>query len=396
MTETTRILTIEDDAIIRGNIVAYLEDNGYEMLEASDGQEGLELFLETRPDVVLCDLRMPKLDGLEVLQKIAQASPDTPVIIVSGAGMIADAIHAMQHGAWDFITKPIPDMQVLDAAVEKALDRARLLHENREYQRELERVNRELSNALQQLKADQEAGREVQAKLLPADNQDLSGFVFHRRLYPATYLSGDFVDYFSIDNRHIGFYMADVSGHDTGSAFVTVIVKTLMTQLRDALEKDQDETILAPARTLDRINEELYRQELDKYITIFYGVIDVEENRMRASNGGQFPYPILFDGRNAREVNARSRPVGLFESVQFPSKEVELPQNFQLLLVSDGIFELMPEKSNKEQYEDLLTRVANTAQPLEDIAAEIELNYRGQLADDVTLLAIHRQTENAG
>ena len=122
MTDQKRILTIEDDATVRMNIVAYLEDSGYQMIQAADGLEGLHQFKDQRPDLVLCDLRMPKLDGLDVLQEITQLSPDTPVIIVSGAGMISDAIQALKRGAWDYVTKPIPDMQVLEAAIIKALD----------------------------------------------------------------------------------------------------------------------------------------------------------------------------------------------------------------------------------------------------------------------------------
>jgi len=391
MTDSTRILTIEDDATVRMNIVAYLEDSGYQMIQAADGLEGLNQFKEQHPDLVLCDLRMPKLDGLDVLQEITRVSPDTPVIIVSGAGMIGDAIQALKRGAWDYVTKPIPDMQVLEAAIIKALDRARLVLENRHYQQQLERVNRELREALDQLQADQEAGRSVQTKLLPKQHQDLSGFTFRHRLYPAMYLSGDFVDYFAIDNRYLGFYMIDVSGHDTGSAFLTVMVKTMMLQLVNGYEDGDDDIILSPSSTLEKINAELNRQVLNKYITMFYGVIDTQENRILASNGGHYPYPILYDGHEARSIHCKSRPVGLFEGIQFPAHEVPLSQNFMLLLLSDGIFELLPEKSNKECYNQLLTWVGNTATIFDDITQGLGLGSNTQLVDDVTMLAITRQ-----
>ncbi len=383
------ILTIEDDPTIRANIVAYLEDSGYQMLEAGDGQQGLELFLEKQPDLVLCDLRMPKLDGLDVLQEITQAAPDTPVIIVSGAGMIGDAIQALKRGAWDYITKPIPDMQALEVAVNKALERSRLVSENRAYQAELEQVNRELSDALEQLEANQQAGREVQVRLLPPDKQVLGGFVFQHRLYPAMQLSGDFVDYFAIDDEHIGFYMVDVSGHDTGSAFVTVIVKTLMSQMCEALE-DGDETILIPNQTLRRMNDELYRRGLEKYITMFYGVLDVAGHRLVASNGGHYPHPLLFDGSQVQQLNTKGRPVGLFNDVQFANNEVLLPADFLLLLMSDGIFELVPERTNKASYEHLIFNVNSTEMSLDELKNIIGLEDVTHLLDDVAMLAIKR------
>jgi serine phosphatase RsbU (regulator of sigma subunit) len=393
MAQSKLILTIEDDATIRKNVVAYLEDSGYDMLEAPDGQQGLELFRERQPDLVLCDLRMPKMDGLDVLQEITRISSDTPVIIVSGAGMIDDAIQALKKGAWDYLTKPIADMQVLDVAVDRAMGKLRLIKENRAYQRKLEQVNRDLSEALVQIQANQQAGRELQARLLPVEYQVFGDLVFRHRLYPAMQLSGDFVDYFSIDKDRIGFYMVDVSGHDIGSAFVTVIVKTLMAQMRDALE-DGDDTILAPDRTLQRLNDELLRQNLDKYITMFYGVIDAAANRMILSNGGHYPQPLLFGDSQTQIIDSKGRPVGLFDDTRFISSEIPLPRDFLLLLMSDGMFELMPDKSNKESYEHLVSSVNSTDTSFEELINVIGMEDASRLTDDLAILAISRGARN--
>ncbi|MBT8125986.1 MAG: response regulator [Gammaproteobacteria bacterium] len=387
------ILTIEDDPIIRKSIVAYLGDSGYDMLEALDGQHGLELFREKQPDLVLCDLRMPKMDGLDVLQEITRVSPDTPVIIVSGAGMIDDAIQALKRGAWDYLTKPISDMQVVELAINRAIDKLRLIKENRDYQLKLEHVNRDLSEALVQLQANQQAGRELQARLLPVEHQVFGDLVFRHRLYPAMQCSGDFVDYFAIDKDRIGFYMVDVSGHDIGSAFVTVIVKTLMSQMRDALE-DGDDTILAPDRTLQRLNDELFRQNLDKYVAMFYGVVDAAASRMLISNGGYYPHPLLFDDSRIRILNSKGRPVGLFDDARFINSEILLPLDFLLLLVSDGMFELMPDRSNKESYEHLLSNVNSTDMSFEELINVIGMEDASRLTDDLTMLAVSRRTRN--
>ena len=231
---------------------------------------------------------------------------------------------------------------------------------------------------------------------MPKDDQRLGGFVFRRRLYPAAYLSGDFVDYFSINARYIGFYIADVSGHDTGSAFVTVIVKILMNQLVDALAKDNDETVLDPSQTLARVNADLCGKDLNKYVTMFYGVIDTFENRMSASSGGQYPYPILFDGQAVRQLSFKGRPVGLFEDVEFPGKEIELPRDFMLLLLSDGMFELMPDKSNEEQTADLISLIGKQGSAFDYVTQGIGSREISELSDDVTMLAISRSQDHAG
>jgi len=118
-----RILTIDDEDLLRESLAVYLENKGFDVLEAPNGRLGLECFIAERPDLVLVDLRMPEMDGLEVLARLRALSPDTPSIVVSGTGILQDALEAIKRGAWDYVTKPIADMEVLGLAVDKALER---------------------------------------------------------------------------------------------------------------------------------------------------------------------------------------------------------------------------------------------------------------------------------
>ncbi|HML59727.1 MAG TPA: response regulator [Solidesulfovibrio sp.] len=120
------LLTIDDEAMIRETIAVYMENRGFTVFEAPDGRRGLETFLDKRPDVVLVDLRMPEMDGLDVLSRLRDVAPDTPSIVVSGTGVLRDALEAVRRGAWDYVVKPIQDMAVLGLAVDKALERASL------------------------------------------------------------------------------------------------------------------------------------------------------------------------------------------------------------------------------------------------------------------------------
>jgi DNA-binding NtrC family response regulator len=132
------VLVIDDEDIVRDSISTYLEDSGFVVHQAKDGKEGLERFRKVAPNVVLLDLRMPRMDGLEVLASIAEELDQVPVIVVTGAGVLQDAVAALRLGAFDFVTKPIVDMAVLEHAVNRALERTRLLEENRRYQAHLE------------------------------------------------------------------------------------------------------------------------------------------------------------------------------------------------------------------------------------------------------------------
>jgi sigma-B regulation protein RsbU (phosphoserine phosphatase) len=391
MASPTRLLTIEDDLSVRSGIVAYLEDSGYQMLEAETGSQGLAVFHQERPDAVLCDLQLPGMSGLDVLSVIAKSAPEIPIIVVSGVSLIGDAVQALQNGAWDFLTKPITDMGMLESAVERALERARLVCENKEYQRRLESLNWKLSRSLEQLKQDEEAGRKIQERLLPEDDRRIGPFRFRHRQFPCRYLCGDFVDYFAIDEQHTGFYMTDVSGHDAASAFVTVMLKTLMGKYREALQQESDRTILHPERVLQRLNQDLARQELDKYCTMFFGVLDHAANRLHCASAGQYPYPVMIEGYELRALSTRSRPIGLFDNASYRTRDYDLPERFGLVLVSDGVLELLPAHTSRTRLQNFL----NYLQPELDLEAMIKgfrLPEDEPLPDDVTFLLVTRES----
>ncbi len=387
------LLTIEDDLGVRAGIIAYLEDSGYRMLEAETGSEGLALFHRERPDAVLCDLRLPGMDGLDVLSVIAKSSPDIPIIVVSGASLIGDAVHALQNGAWDFLTKPIVDMGVLEGAIKRALERARLVRENREYQRRLESLNWQLRHSLDQLRQDEEAGRKIQERLLPEDDKAIGPFRFSRRQFPSMYLCGDFVDYFAIDENHTGFYMTDVSGHDAASAFVTVMLKTLMGKYRDALLQEGDDAILHPERILERLSGDLARQELDKYCTMFFGVLDHAGNSMYCASAGQYPYPVMIEGYELRVLSTRSRPIGLFDGVSYKLQKYDLTDRFGLILVSDGVLELLPPDTTRTKLQSFLNRLSPELS-LEAMIKGFCLPQDDPLPDDVTFLLVTREAQH--
>ncbi|SDL48637.1 putative two-component system response regulator [Maridesulfovibrio ferrireducens] len=132
------ILVIDDETFVRETISDYLSDSGFNILNAGDGEEGLEVFREKKPDAVLVDLNMPRVDGFEVLKAVREEQPDVPILVVSGAGLIQDAIKAVRLGAWDFVTKPIVDLSILEHALKQGLERAALIKENKLYKEHLE------------------------------------------------------------------------------------------------------------------------------------------------------------------------------------------------------------------------------------------------------------------
>ena len=134
--QTKTILIIDDDSSVCGLVTAYLRKIGFNTLAAAGGDAGLALFAGHAPDLVLVDLRMPEMDGFQVLEAIRARSSDIPVIIMSGLGTEKDTTRALKLGAWDYITKPFQELDILRHAVETALERAALLAASRESRRE--------------------------------------------------------------------------------------------------------------------------------------------------------------------------------------------------------------------------------------------------------------------
>ncbi len=97
----TKILVTDDELVIREVMKMVLEDMGYLVLTAEDGEEAWQIFLEERPDIVLSDLSMPKVDGFELLSRIAKEDQEVPIIVFSGVGTIEDILKALNLGAWD-------------------------------------------------------------------------------------------------------------------------------------------------------------------------------------------------------------------------------------------------------------------------------------------------------
>mgnify|MGYP001627426942 CR=1 FL=1 len=133
------ILIIDDERAIRNVLKDILSNEGFKVEEAADGEEGLKKFQAGSFDVVLCDIKMPKLDGIEFLQKVMETGTDTPVIMISGHGNIETAVDAVKKGAFDYISKP-PDLNRLLITIRNAMDKTTLVQETKVLKRKVSKV----------------------------------------------------------------------------------------------------------------------------------------------------------------------------------------------------------------------------------------------------------------
>jgi two-component system, NtrC family, nitrogen regulation response regulator NtrX len=133
------ILIIDDEKSIRKTLTEILSYEGYKIDEASDGEDGLKKFKEKNYDLVLCDIKMPKLDGIEFLEKAREINDEVPIIIISGHGNIETAVEAVKKGAYDYISKP-PDLNRMLITLRNAMDKTTLVAETKVLKRKVGKV----------------------------------------------------------------------------------------------------------------------------------------------------------------------------------------------------------------------------------------------------------------
>lgn len=157
------ILIIDDERAIRKTLNEILGFEGYKIEEAADGEEGLKKFQAATYDVVLCDIKMPKLDGIEFLSKALAMNPDIPIIMISGHGNIETAVEAVKKGAFDFISKP-PDLNRLLITIRNAIDKTHLVKEAKVLKRKVSKVQEMIGESVPIVKI-----KETIEKVAPTD-----------------------------------------------------------------------------------------------------------------------------------------------------------------------------------------------------------------------------------
>lgn len=140
------ILVIDDEKSIRNVLKDILGNEGYKVDEAADGEEGLKKFADYNYDVVLCDIKMPKLDGIEFLTKANEINAEVPIIMISGHGNIETAVDAVKKGAFDYIAKP-PDLNRLLITIRNATDKNVLVKETKNLKRKVSKVQEIIGNS---------------------------------------------------------------------------------------------------------------------------------------------------------------------------------------------------------------------------------------------------------
>ena len=334
-------------------------------------------------DVVLCDIATPGISWDTVLQSLRHRQFEATAIMLSSDTDQAQVMTALRLGFNDFFTLPIDDWEALFTSLDRCMAQRSLQRENQANRRRLE-------GSVRILEQDQQAGRHVQMRMLPESPQQLGQYVFSHTVIPSLYLSGDFTDYFLVGDRHACFVIADVSGHGSSSAFVTVLLKNLFARKRSDFIHRGDDSILHPPRMVAGANYDLLELAIGKYATMVVGVIDLEQNTLRYCVAGHLPLPVLVADGSAVYLPGEGPAAGIMEDAGYTEFQRKLPNQFTLALFTDGILEILPADKlvDKERY--FLQVFSSTVDTPEQVVLQLGLDKVKEAPDDIAALFIGR------
>jgi phosphoserine phosphatase RsbU/P len=379
------LLVVDPDDASSSALSDTLSQQGFSVTRIA-GVADLPTVLErSRPDLVLCPYRSGQPHPLGLAEVLLARDSTLPIVIVSATELDKPSIlAALRLDAVDVIELDQSRKglsRVIDAAIGRgariappatqaaAVD-ARARAELREFQR------------------DQRAGRYIQMGMLPPSPMAIERYRLKHKLYPSLMLSGDFVDYFRITDRHFAFYMADVSGHGASSAFVTVLLKNFSRRLR---REYRPKMLREPGEILAALNRELLDNRIDKHVAIFMGVLDLADDTLAYANGGHVPPAMLSDDAGCRFLELSGKPVGLFEDVSWVSNQVSLRGSLVIAMVSDGVLEMLGPGALPEKEQRLLNAVQTMHKQGGELWQVLGIDQQPAGPDDMACLVITKE-----
>ncbi|WOJ94453.1 SpoIIE family protein phosphatase [Congregibacter variabilis] len=395
MAYSGNVLVIDDDPNRGSSLAELVSTAGFTTSVASSLDSfTAELGESSNWDVVLCDVQATPDAWAEEGASLRELNIQVPVMMFSNESRSTSMMRALRLGANDFFATPVEDPDALLASMERCVRLRAMSRELRRSRQALESANRELKNTVRVLERDQQAGRQVQMRMLPSSPMVVSDYMFSHTIIPSLYLSGDFTDYFTVDKHYVVFFMADVSGHGSSSAFATVLLKNLFARKRSDYLRRNDHTILGPIEMLTLANRELLELDVGKYATMVVGVLDQLGNTLKYSVAGHLPLPVLVSDAGAHYLEGEGNAVGMMPDAQYNEYSLDLPEAFMLAIFSDGILEILPPKNLVEKEAFFLDVFSRTADTPQELVSQLGLDSAETAPDDIAALFISKRVSD--
>jgi len=396
----SRILVIDDSPIVLDMLEEALTAHGWDIRTASSGDQALQLASTFRPDVVVCDLHMPQMDGKEVHRRLAATDPTVAFIVLSGENDLAVVLGLVREGVFDYVQKD-DGTDALVAAADRALRHVRIVRENLRLSEDLRAINRELEQRLQELEASREisAAKErlereleiagtIQTSIVPR-RVPVRNFDFAGGLVPASVVGGDYYDVTPVaDGLWLG--IGDVSGHGLEAGLIMLMVQSgLGALLRGRAPLRPSEAV----RALNDLLVENVRQRMGKDDHVTLTVFHCTVGGSVTFAGAHEDLLIWRAATGACDVvHTPGTWVGIQSGLEFPDATSWLDPGDTMLLYTDGVTEAAAKGGAMVGLERLsqwfVEDVHRPVEAIRDRLIERVRAWQSEQRDDLTVLVV--------
>lgn len=392
------ILVVDDDRATRDMLQSWLQEWNHHVTTAG-GHEAKQLLDRCEFDLVMSNWTIPDMDGLALCRHIRESATTNYcyIILYTLRSDEIDFVAGMDAGADDFISIPLESMRlrVRLRAAERILT---LRQELAEQNASLNRLNEKLGTAYRTIQSDLQAASALQAGLMPTISDVHPSFRLDWLVLPSSFLAGDNLNYFMMQDRYLIFYHLDVAGHGIPSALLSVTLNHLlspqpgspMVRFDPQLELKR---IVPPVDVVSELNRR-FQPQGDGYFTMIYGVLDTVTREARFCQAGH-PIPLQSDKTGqVTPIGEGGFPVGLWPDMTYEETTTVLKPGDRLLLYSDGVLECLNPEGVSYPIERLHKQLSKTiALPpksaLEAIKTDLETwSEKNSFPDDISMLII--------
>lgn len=327
--EPIRALVVDDDPDINRLLRVRLRARGYEVESAADGAQALAAIERFRPDLLICDVSMPVMGGLEVLDRVRADGRDIAVVMATAFGSEKVAIEALRRGADDYLRKPLEPVE-FQAVLDRTVARLRLSRENR-------RLQAQLDDKRRQLEAELSRAAEVQARLLPTAAPVIPGWDVAAVCLPAREVGGDFFDWHVDGDGALTLTLGDVMGKGMAAAL-------LMATARAALRAAPADG--AVGQRVARVERALASDfaASGSFMTLFHARIDLASGRCAVIDAGHGLALVHRANGAAEPVRApKGLPLGVGTGEPVAEGTLSLGRGDALVVYSDGLSDARPD-----------------------------------------------------
>ncbi|RUO79785.1 response regulator [Idiomarina tyrosinivorans] len=314
------IVVIEDDPVFQSLLQQYLANLDFTVIAASTGEEGLRLCRESEPDIVLCDLMLPDINGLQVIEQLLGDASDAPIIVISASEEMSDIREAVRLGAWDYLVKPVNDLHVLDFAIENCLHRH---HLEQSYESEVW----ELDDHIDVIYQDDAMIDRLSQELVPSGPLQVGDYRFsQQQLDPLS--RGLWIEYRPLLDGQVLVIIASVNAPAEQKLLPLLVLKTLIDPLIRQHLAGTDHTILYPEQLLTHVNLELCHSKIRSAFDVVCGIVKTQQHEWCWAQAGD---KIVSSSEGKPDL-----ALGIWQHAQYRTHRAFLPPHSHLQLKLDS------------------------------------------------------------